>query len=242
MGPAPSDAGESDASRKAVSEGASSRRPVRVVVVRSERRAGSLADRLAAAGFEVVRSPLVGIEPLGAGPVDTDECDWLVVTSPNAAEELARRGLTSPPGAVAAVGPGTAEALGAAGIAVDLVPPVSSQEGLLDVLPRPAGRVVVAAAEGARRLLAEALGARFVPLYRTLELDPPVPPEGDLVALASSSQARAFAKVGVRIPVVSIGPQTTATAEAAGLDVAAEARTHDLDGLVAAVRRAAAAL
>jgi len=225
-----------------VSERGWSHRRVRVVVVRSEQRAGSLAERLAAVGLEVVRCPLVAVEPLGEGPVVTDGCDWLVVTSPNAAEELARRGLTSPPRAVAAVGPGTMEALEAAGIAVDLVPPVSSQEGLLDVLPRSAGRVVVVAAEGARRLLADALDARFVPLYRTVELAPPEPPEGDLVALASSSQARAFAKLAVRIPVVSIGPQTTATAETAGLDVAAEARTHDLEGLVAAVRRAAAAL
>ncbi|MGZ4290556.1 MAG: uroporphyrinogen-III synthase, partial [Gaiellaceae bacterium] len=60
-------------------------------------------------------------------------------------------------------------------------------------------------------------------------------PEGDLAALASSSQARAFAKLALEIPVVSIGPQTTAAAVAAGLDVVAEADPHDLDGLVAAV-------
>src|SRR5690242_5127109 len=133
MDPAPSDMGESDESGGAVADRALSvrqgrRNPVRVVVVRSERRAGSLAARLAALGLEVVRCPLVEVEPLGDGPVDTDGCDWLVVTSPNAAEELALRGLTSPPAAVAAVGPGTAEALEAAGMRVDLVPSVSSQE------------------------------------------------------------------------------------------------------------------
>ena len=45
---------------------------------------------------------------------------------------------------------GDGEALGGA----DLVPAVSTQEGLLAELPRPAGRVLFAAAEGARRLLA----------------------------------------------------------------------------------------
>jgi uroporphyrinogen-III synthase len=215
---------------------------VRVIVVRSERRAGSVAERLTASGFEVVHCPLVAIEPLGDEPVDTGGCDWLVVTSPNAADELGRRGLSAPPRAVAAVGPGTAEALEAARIRVDLVPRVSSQEGVLAELPRPAGSVVVAAAEGARRLLADELAARFVPLYRVVEIEPPSPPTGDIVALASSSQARAFAKLRVPIPAVSIGPQTTATAEAAGLHVLAEASTHDLDGLVCAVERAASAL
>jgi uroporphyrinogen-III synthase len=41
------------------------------------------------------------------------------------------------------------------------------------------------------------------------------------------------------VPVVSIGPQTTAAAHRAGMQVVAEARTHDLDGLVAAVAEAA---
>lgn len=230
------------AGRDAATTGAAVSHLARVVVVRSEQRAGSLAERLASAGLVVVRCPLVGIEPLGEGPVVLDGCDWLVVTSPNAAEELARRGLAGAPRAVAAVGPGTAAALTAAGTSVDLVPRVSTQEGLLAELPRPAGRVVVAAAADARRLLAEELDATFLPLYRTVELEPPRLPEGDLVALASSSQARAFARLGLRIPAVSIGPQTTRAAHDAGLDVVSEAEPHDLDGLVAAVERAAAAL
>lgn len=215
---------------------------VRVVVVRSERRAGSLAERLEAAGFAVVRCPLVGIEPLGDAPVELDGWDWLVVTSPNAADELARRGLRGRPGAVAAIGPGTAERLAGAGLPPDLVPAVSTQEGLLAALPRPAGRVLLAAAEDARPLLADALGAEPLALYRTVELELSEPPEGDLVALAASSQARAFGKLGLAIPVVSIGPQTSEAARAAGLCVLAEAEPHDLDGLVAAVGRAAATL
>ena len=49
------------------------------------------------------------------------------------------------------------------------------------------------------------------------------------------SSPGAFAALGVDIPVVSIGPQTTRVAESLGLRVVAEAETHDLDGLVAAV-------
>jgi uroporphyrinogen-III synthase len=64
---------------------------------------------------------------------------------------------------------------------------------------------------------------------------PPELPQGDVVVLASGSAARSFAELGTDIPVVSIGPQTTQAAQAAGLRVVAEATSHDLDGLVAAV-------
>jgi uroporphyrinogen-III synthase len=92
-------------------------------------------------------------------------------------------------------------------------------------------------ADGSRRVLIDALGADFVPLYRTRLLRPS-PPDGDLVVLASGSAARSFAALGAPLDVVSIGPQTTRAARAAGLDVVAEARTHDLDGLVDAVAEA----
>jgi uroporphyrinogen III methyltransferase/synthase len=133
---------------------------------------------------------------------------------------------------VAAIGNATAEAWGGK---VDLVPRVSTQEGLLTELPRPAGSVLFAGAEDARRLLVDELGADFIALYRTRTVRPTQPPQGDLVVLASASAARAYAELGLSIPAVSIGPETTAVAERAGVEVRAEARTHDLDGLVEAV-------
>jgi uroporphyrinogen-III synthase len=210
---------------------------VRVVVTRPRAQAGPLVQRLEGLGLEVVECPLIAIEPLEEPiAVDTTGYDWLVLTSPNGAELFARRRAGVLP-RVAAVGPGTAEALRAVGIEPELVASVSTQEGLLDELPRPAGRVLVVGAEGSRRALIDALDADFVPLYRTRLLDPPAP-EGDVVVLASGSAARSFAALGTTLPAVSIGPQTTRAARAAGLDVIAEAQTHDLDGLVAAVAEA----
>ena len=86
----------------------------------------------------------------------------------------------------------------------------------------------------ARRLLADALDATFVPLYRTRELHPEVP-SGDLVVLASASAARAFGRLATAIPAVSIGPQTTAAAHERGVKIVAEAATHDVAGLLAAI-------
>ena len=212
-------------------------RPPRIVVTRAETQAGSLAGRLTALGYDVVVCPLIEIEPLGDEPIDPAPYDWVVVTSPNGAAELAGR-LVAPPRRLAAIGPGTAAELEAHGLRPDLVPAVSTQEGLLAELPRPAGRVLVAAAEGARRLLIDELGADFLPLYRTVEVRPPEPPEGDVAVLASASAARALAATGARLPVVAIGPQTAAAARESGLTVLVQAESHDLDGLVAAVAAA----
>ena len=207
---------------------------MRVVVTRPRGQEEELGRRLEELGHEVVACPLVEIEPIGDGPVDVEGYDWVIVTSTNGARELRRR-MRGTPARVAAIGAATAAALGGA----DLVPAVSTQEGLLAELPRPAGRVLFVGAEGARRLLVEELGADFVALYRTHELEPQERPAGDLVVLASASAARAFARTGASIPAVSIGPETSAAARAAGVEVVAEAQTHDLEGLVAAVARAA---
>jgi uroporphyrinogen-III synthase len=204
---------------------------MRVVVTRPRGQEQELARGLEELGHEVLVCPLVEVEPLGDDPVDVSGYDWVVVTSVNGARELRRR-MTGTPRRVAAIGRATAEAFGGA----DLVPEVSSQEGLLAELPRPAGRVLFGGAEGARTLLRDELDATFVPLYRTRALVPANRPDGDLVVLASASAARAFGALGLTLPAVSIGPQTTAAAREAGVQVVAEADTHDVAGLLAAVR------
>ena len=212
---------------------------MKVVVTRPREQAGPLVRRLEELGHEVVECPLIEIEPLGT-PVAVEGYDWVIVTSPNGARELVEHA-AGPLPKVAAVGPGTAETLRELGVEPAFVPGVSSQDGLLAEFPTPAGRVLFAAAEGARRRPIEELDADFVPLYRTRLVRPSSHPEGDVVVLASGSAAKSFAALGVDIPAVSIGPHTTEAARAAGLRVVAEAETHDLDGLVAAVGSLASA-
>jgi uroporphyrinogen-III synthase len=196
---------------------------MRVLVTREE-----LVARVEALGHDAVFCELIRVEPLGDDPVDARAYDWLVVTSRNGAHELARRGVTA--NRIAAIGPATAEALESHGLHVDLVAATHTQEGLRDELP--AGSVLLAAAEGARQ---DVLEADFLPLYRTIELSPDVP-DADVALLMSGSAARSLAAAGARLPAVAIGPQTAAEARAAGLDVVAVAATHDLDGLVEALR------
>jgi uroporphyrinogen-III synthase len=212
---------------------------MKVVVTRPRAQAGPLVSRLEALGHEVVECPLIEIESL-PGKVDVEGYDWVIVTSPNGARELVARASGSLP-KVAAVGPGTAETLRELGVEPAFVPSVSSQEGLLAEFPRPRGRVLFTAADGARRRPIDEFGADFVPLYTTRLVKPEKLPEGDVVVLASGSAARSFAELRAEIPAVTIGPQTTRVAEDAGLCVIAEAKTHDLDGLIEAVDRLASA-
>jgi uroporphyrinogen-III synthase len=211
---------------------------LRVIVTRAREQLEPLARRIEELGLEVIRCPLIELEPIGPERVDVDGYDWVVVTSPFGARELLRRARGELP-PLAAIGPGTAAVLAEDGVEPALVPAISTQEGLLAELPRPAGRVLFTGAERARRLLADELGADVVSLYRTTLLRPDPLPEGDLVVLASASAAEAFAGLGLTLPAVSIGPETTRAAEAAGVHVVAEAGPHDLDGLVEAVRVAA---
>ena len=208
---------------------------MRVAVTGTDER---LAKRLRAGRFEVVAAPLLRIEEIDGPPIEVERYDWILVTSRNAVEPLLRR-LQGRPGRIAAIGPGTAEALHTHGIAPDIVAERSTQEGLVEELPNPPGRVLHAAAEDARGVLVRELGAELVPLYRTVELEVASFPDADLVVLASASAARALASLRTDIACVSIGPVTSAEARDVGLEVVAEAESHDLDGLVAAVKLAA---
>jgi len=217
---------------------------MRVVVTRAAEGLDRLSARLRAAGLDVAECPLVRIEPLPVERRQLGSYDWVVLTSARAVELLLEIA-DGPVPAIAAIGPGTAEAARRRGIEPALVATHSTQEGLVAALrPRlaPGARVLFAGAEGARDVVSCELGADTLTLYRTVEQRPAAFPEGDLVVLASSSAARAFAALGIDRPCVSIGPVTSAEARRLGLRVVSEAASHDLDGLAEAVSVAASRL
>ena len=229
----------------------------RVAVPRSPGQASALSRRLRDLGAEVVEVPLIAIEagdPVG----DVSGFDWIAVTSPNAVDGLfaGLRDARDLAGAsVAAVGPGTSAALAARGVVADLVPSRSNAEGLLAEFPPPpsgGGRVLLPQSSIARPVLADGLRAAgwdvtVVHAYGTVPVT--VDDAGraqlrsaDVIALTSSSTADNLADVfGTDVgelagsTVVAIGPATAEAARVRGIDVAAVAETHDLDGLVAAI-------
>jgi uroporphyrinogen III methyltransferase / synthase len=200
---------------------------LKVLVTRPREQADPLVTELTGRGFEVVTRPLIRVEPVSDDPIDVTGYEWVVVTSPNGARELARR-MHGQPEAIAAIGPGTAAALAQAGLPAALEAEVHTQEGLAAELGARPGRKLFVGAEGARNVL----GADFLAAYRTVELEVDGLPDADVALLMSASAARAYARAGGRGPAISIGPQTTSAARAAGVDVVGEAKSHDLQGLV----------
>ncbi|MBX3285323.1 MAG: uroporphyrinogen-III C-methyltransferase [Actinobacteria bacterium] len=241
------------------------RRPLagrRVVVTRARAQASHLAGRLRELGADVVEAPAIAVGPpadggaaLAAAVARVGEFDWLVLTSTNgvaATFDLVPDVRALAGVGVAAVGPGTVEALAARRVVADLVPERFVAEGLLAAFPGPppgGGRVLLAQAAAARPVLAEGLAAagwavEAVEAYRTVAVAPDEVTldrvaGADAVTFTSSSTVdHLLAAMGDRpLPpvVASIGPVTSATARDHGLEVAVEAAAHTVDGLVDAL-------
>src|SRR5690606_3302254 len=100
---------------------------VRIAVTRPAEATDELGPALAAEGATVLRTPTVRIEPAGdegelrAALAGAAAYDWIVFTSPTAVARFRALG-GRPAGSVAAVGPVTAAAARAAGMAVQAVP------------------------------------------------------------------------------------------------------------------------
>jgi uroporphyrinogen III methyltransferase/synthase len=153
--------------------------------------------------------------------------------------------------AVAAIGPGTARALAAHGIAADIVPGRFVAEELVEALDEvevSGRRVLVARAAEARDVIPEYLERRgaevdVVALYETVREEPDAEAvaaaqDADYITFTSSSTVRNLTEaLGERFPsdarIVSIGPVTSEAARGAGLEVHVEAKRHDIEGLVA---------
>ncbi|MDQ2940730.1 MAG: uroporphyrinogen-III synthase [Chloroflexota bacterium] len=181
---------------------------------------------------------------------------WLIVTSANGANALLERlaGRPIPPETrVAAVGPVTAQALEAGGIAVDEVPEEYLSANVGEILGEIAGsRVMLVRADVATRELPELLSSRGAVLdeviaYRTLEaparsreqLLVVMRRELDALTFASASAVGGFVALlsaldrhrATAIPSFCIGPVTATAAERVGLRVAGVADAHTTVGL-----------
>jgi len=239
-----------------------------VVVTRARSQASALSARLRDLGARPVEVPTIAIvDPADGGAgltaaaagIPAGRYDWVVLTSANAVPRLC--GLLADGRAwagvrVAAIGPGTAEALAGYRLVADLVPAGYVAEELLAGLlgaPAPAHgaapRALIARAAVARDVLPDGLRAagwdvEVVEAYRS------VTPEvaataldaaggADAICFTSSSTVTNYLAVAGRHrvpPVVAcIGPVTAATARDAGLEVSVVASEYTIPGLVAAL-------
>ena len=238
----------------------------RVLVTRPRDQAAALAQALAARGARAVLFPTIEVQPVADLSLLDRALDhlttyhWIAFPSPNAVEVvfdrlLARQRRLPQRLRVAAVGPGTAQAIEARGARVDFVPSQFIGEQLGRELTPVAGlRVLLPRAARGREAMAIALTRRGahveeVVVYDTLPAS--VDPQ-DLVELergvdvatftSPSTVENFFALLGTRAiavlghaSVACIGPVTASAARAMGLTVHLEPAEHSIPGLVAAL-------
>ncbi|HUF61486.1 MAG TPA: uroporphyrinogen-III C-methyltransferase [Verrucomicrobiales bacterium] len=197
---------------------------------------------------------------------DAHTYNWLVFTSPNGAEaffELFFRLYADARclgGArIAAIGPGTARKIAEYRLAVDLQPEEYIAEGLVRAFEQQEGSIenltfLWVRAGTTREVISRELGNRGAIVdeavaYRTVPEKEDVCggrarflEEGaDVVTFTSSSTVEGFFSLNLPFPpglrIASIGPVTSEAVRNHGNVVDSEARTHDIPGLIEAVRR-----
>jgi uroporphyrinogen III methyltransferase/synthase len=195
---------------------------------------------------------------------DAHSYDWIIFTSPNGVEaffemffKLYDDTREIGPTKIAAIGPATAQRVKDYHLHVDLQPEEFVAEAIVREFIKQGGvenlRILIARAEKARDVLPKKLSGmgaivdegfayRTVPETRDLTgARRRLLEEGaDLITFTSSSTVENFLALGLPWPkgmqVASIGPITSKTARDHGLKIDVEARRHDIEGLVEAIR------
>ncbi|MDP8981443.1 MAG: uroporphyrinogen-III C-methyltransferase [Acidobacteriota bacterium] len=233
----------------------------RIVVTRAAEQAGELSSRLRSLGATVIEFPVIELRaaadptPLDAAIARLAGYDWVIFTSVNGvrffmdhldASAADLRGLRA---RICVIGPATRAAVEALHLKVDLMPEEYVAESLVAAFSGhdlKGKRILLPRAAVARDVIPVALGALgaqvdVVEAYRNVipsrraELG-----SADWITFTSSSTVTNFLALAGRealrgTRVASIGPVTSATLRAQGIEVHAEARTYTLDGLVEAM-------
>src|SRR6266536_2935412 len=195
---------------------------------------------------------------------DAHTYDWIVFTSANGVEaffeiffKLYDDAREIGGAKIAAIGPATTQRVKDFRLHVDLQPEEFVAEAVVKEFEKMGGienlRILIARAEKARDVLPKELSAtgaivdeafayRTVPETRDTSGAQRQLAQGsaDLITFTSSSTVENFLALGLPWPkgmrIASIGPITSKTVRDQGLEVDVEARRHDIDGLVQAIR------
>ena len=224
----------------------------RILVPREE---GGVSRGLRALGLDVTSVMLQRVQVLDVSST-LDGADWVAFTSVRAVRSVAQLGWMLPKGAkVAAVGPGTAEAVREMGYHVDLVPEGSAGvNALLAIWPEGEGNVLVPGsallAPGfVAGLQAKGWNAQLIPVY-TMQLLHEAPAdirelweEGafDAVIIMSGSGAFAVGRLlgwNPAVRVFAVGDSASKVLERAGVRVAGTSDDYAPEKVAAMLRRA----
>jgi len=238
----------------------------RIVVTRTRAQAGVLSARLRELGADVLEIPTIRIEPVsppdGAWDEFSDRFDWLLLTSPNAADLFFDRFLERHgdvralgPVKIAVVGPGTAARVRARALGIARQPRIFTSEALAAAFAEEevkGKRFAFPHGDLAGEGLPAALRARGGAvtewtLYRTAPETEDrrgtrrrLEEEGaSWITFASSSAAENWHRLGLKpspgLRIASMGPVTSATLRKLGYPVDIEAAESTISGFIEAI-------
>jgi uroporphyrinogen III methyltransferase/synthase len=249
----------------------------RILVTRPREQSGEFVSLLQALGADPIEAPMIRIAPpADYAPLDEacarlDQFDWVVFASGNAVDAFMGRLLASPVdvralGAVklCAIGAGTSDRFTRFGIKVDLVPPESRAESVVQALLELGDvrgvRFLLPRADIGRDVIAEELRKRGglvtdIVAYRTVAIDPERDGEPDVyrmlldrridvVTFTSPSSVRSFADLyGAEAAadllhstaVAAIGPVTAEAAAQLGIATKIIPAQYTIAALTAAI-------
>jgi uroporphyrinogen III methyltransferase/synthase len=251
----------------------------RILVTRPREQAAEFVELLQALGADPIEAPMIRIAPpLDYAPLD-EACaslqsfDWVVFASGNAVDAFMGRLLSSSADVRAlssvrlcAIGAGTSERFARFGIKVDLVPPESRAESVVQALleegPVTGTRYLLPRADIGREVIGEELRRRGgivteLVAYRTVAIDPERDGEPDVyrmlldrridvVTFTSPSSVRSFAELyGAEAAadllhataVAAIGPVTAEAATQLGISTSIVPTHYTIQALAAAIVR-----
>ncbi|HUR32825.1 MAG TPA: uroporphyrinogen-III C-methyltransferase [Vicinamibacterales bacterium] len=249
----------------------------RILVTRPREQAAEFVSLLQALGADPIEAPMIRIvPPTDYAPLDEacngiDRFDWAVFTSGNAVEAFMGRLLASAADVralksvrICAIGAGTAERFTRYGIKVDLIPPESRAESVIQALLEEGAvqgqRVLLPRADIGREVIGEELRKRGAAVeeviaYRTIAIDPERDGEPDVyrmlldrridvVTFTSPSSVRSFAELyGAdaaadllhSTDVAAIGPVTAEAAAQLGITCTIVPAQYTIQAMCAAI-------
>jgi uroporphyrinogen III methyltransferase/synthase len=249
----------------------------RILVTRPREQAAEFVSLLQALGADPIEAPMIRIvPPSDYAPLDEactrlDQFDWVVFTSGNAVDAFMGRLLASDADVrglhavkLCAIGAGTSERFAKFGIKVDLIPPESRAESVVQALLEQGSvegvRFLLPRADIGREVIGEELRKRGamvseVVAYRTVAIDPERDGEPDVyrmlldrridvVTYTSPSSVRSFAELyGAEAAadllhttnVAAIGPVTAEAAAQLGIACTIVPTQYTIPALCAAI-------
>lgn len=245
----------------------------RIVLTRSQGGNDELGRRLEELGAEVFELPLIDVQIENNTDIASEifqemgHYEWLVFTSANgvkgffnlflrAFEDIRSLGMVR----IAAVGPGTAEAIRSYHLKVDLIPSTATADALVDAIEQEQTvdnlRFLIITGNLNKDTIIRRLeeGRAIVDILPVYQTETATVREdaashfrrvgADAIVFASGSAVKSFAlqaaslqlEAGARHPLVfSIGPSTSQAIRQVGIPLAAEASEASVDGLLNAI-------